>query len=146
MTNGTNVFHTRQDFLSNNDRKTQFIRLLSEELQKEGHTVINCDGELDTCVIDAALDIICDNNIVTMVAEDTDILILLVYFWNSETPDVYLRTEANKYQPMKLVNIQSVVASLISNVVHNILFIHAWSSCDTTSSTYGHGKTAFLTL
>ena len=70
MTNGTNVFHTRQDFLSNNDRKTQFIRLLSEELQKEGHTVINCDGELDTCVIDAALDIICDNNIVTMVAED----------------------------------------------------------------------------
>ena len=47
---------------------------------------------------------------------------------------------------MKLINIRSVVASLSSNVVHNILFIHAWSGCDTTSSTKGHGKTALLKL
>ena len=80
MTNGTNVSHTREDFLSNNGNKIQFIRLLTEELQKDGHTVINCDGEADTYIVDAALDIICGNNTVTVIAEDTDILILLAYF------------------------------------------------------------------
>ena len=75
MTNGTNVSHTREDFLSNNGNKIQFIRLLTEELQKDGHTVINCDGEADTYIVDAALDIT-----VTVIAEDTDILILLAYF------------------------------------------------------------------
>ena len=97
MINDTNRFHRRQGFLSNNSNKMQFVRLLSEELQKEGHTVINCDGDTDTYTVDAALDIICDNNIATVVAEDTDILILLVYFWNSEMVDVCLRTEIKKY-------------------------------------------------
>ena len=48
-----------------------------------------------------------------MVTEDTNILILWVYFWNSEMTDVYLRTKAKKYQCVKLVNIRSVVESLL---------------------------------
>ena len=84
----------------------------------------------------------CDNNFATVLAEDTDILILLFYFWNSEIGHVYLRTEAKKYQPMKLVNFRSVVASLSSNVVNNVLFIHDWRGYDTAFSIYGHLKTA----
>ena len=98
MTNGTNVFHAREDFLSNNGNKMQIIRLLSEQLQKEDHKVTNCDVDADTNIVDAALDIICDNNIATVVAEDTNILILLVYLWNLEMADVYLRTKA-KFGP-----------------------------------------------
>ena len=146
VTSGTNIFHTREDILSNNGSKMQFIRLLSEVLQKEVHTVINCEGDAGTYIVDAALDVTCDNNIAIVVAEDTDILILLIYFWNSEMADVYLRTEEKKYQPVKLVKIRSVVEYLSSDVVHNILFIHAWSCCDTTSATYGHEKTALLKL
>ena len=146
MTSGTNIFHTREDFLSNNGNKMQCIRLLSEVLQKEVHTVINSEGDADTYIVDAALGVTCDNNIAIVVAGDTDILILLIYFWNSEMADVYLRTEEKKYQPVKLVKIRSVVEYLSSDVVHNILFIHAWSCCDTTSATYGHEKTALLKL
>ena len=124
----------------------QCIRLLSEVLQKEVHTVINSEGDADTYIVDAALGVTCDNNIAIVVAGDTDILILLIYFWNSEMADVYLRTEEKKYQPVKLVKIRSVVEYLSSDVVHNILFIHAWSCCDTTSATYGHEKTALLKL
>ena len=76
----------------------QIIKLLSEQLQKEDHKVTNCDADADTNIVDAALDIICDNNIATVVAEDTNILILLVYFWNCEMADVYLRTKA-KFGP-----------------------------------------------
>ena len=146
MTNGTNVFHTREDFLSNNGNKIQLSRLLSKELQKEGHAVISCDVDADIQIVNAALDIFCDNNLATVLAEDTVILFLLVYFWSSEKGDVYLRTEAKKYQPLKLVNFRSVVASLSSNVVNNILFIHAWRGYDTTFSTYGHLKTALFKI
>ena len=80
MTNGINVFHTR-DFLSNNGNKMQFTGLSSEELQKEGHTLINSNGDADTYIADAALDIICDNNIATVVAEDTDIFTFGIRRW-----------------------------------------------------------------
>ena len=29
-------------------------------------------------------------------------------------------------------------------ITDNILFLHAWSGCDTTSATFGHGKTTLL--
>ena len=40
------------------------------------------------------------------------------------------------------------ISDLSSNIgqviTANILFLHAWSGCDTTSATYGHGKTSLL--
>ena len=47
-----------------------------------------------TYIVGAALDII--RNIATVFVEDTDILILLVYFSNLEMLDVYLWKEAKK--------------------------------------------------
>ena len=85
-----------------------------------------------TYIVGAALDII--RNIATVFVEDTDILILLVYFSNLEMLDVYLWKEAKKYYSMKFVNIRSAAGFLSSNIVHNIPFIHAWSICDTTST------------
>ena len=76
----------------------------------------------------------------------THILILMVYFWNSEMADAFLQSESRKYQPMKLLNTQFIVEGLNSNVVRNILFIHAWNGCDTTSVAHNHGKTALLKL
>lgn len=55
----------------------QFIWLLSQELQKEDHTVINYDGDKDTYIADATLDIIYDKHC-HAITEDMDILILLV--------------------------------------------------------------------
>ncbi len=33
---------------------------------------------------------------------------------------------------------------MLQLVIENILFLHAWSGCDTTSATFGQGKTAIL--
>ena len=79
-----------------------------------------------------------------MVAEDTDTLILSVYIWNSEIADLLNRSKEIKIHEISEHSI--CMSTLSSNVVHNILFIHAWSGCDTTSSTYGHGKTTFLKM
>ena len=40
--------------------------------------------------------------------------------------------------------IRDLVTKAHKEVISNILFLHAWSGCDTTSATYGHGKTSLL--
>ena len=40
------------------------------------------------------------------------------------------------------------ISDLITKAGHvlksHLLFLHAWSGCDTTSATFGHGKTSLL--
>ena len=40
--------------------------------------------------------------------------------------------------------VQDLVNKAGKVVIPHILFIHAWSGCDTTSATYGHGKPILL--
>ena len=39
---------------------------------------------------------------------------------------------------------QRVAENLNYNVIKNLLFIHAWSGCDTTSATFNQGKTTLM--
>ena len=73
-----------------------------------------------------------------VVADDTDILVLLLYFWNSEMHDIVLQSMKNKGN---MVNIRNVVSYLNKIVVKNLLLIHAWGGCDTV---FNQGKTAIL--
>lgn len=99
-----------------------------------------------THIVDAALDFAYVKSPVTVVADDTDILILLLYYWNSEMSDIFMRSEARRTKSLKITNIGKVVQKLSSVVIRNLLFIHAWEGCDTTSATFNHGKTAILKL
>ena len=73
-----------------------------------------------------------------VVADDTDILVLLLYSWNSEMRDIVLQSMKNKGN---MVNIRNVVSYLNKIVVKNLLLIHAWGGCDTV---FNQGKTAIL--
>ena len=86
------------------------------------------------------------NIIVTVVAEDTDVLVLLMYHWNVNMADIYFQSQAKKSQKKGFHSwkIQDLVATAGDVVISNLLFIHAWSGCDTTCATFGHGKTALF--
>ena len=137
---------SREDFLSNGHNKQQLISLLAKRLREEGHTVRECESDADTKIVDAALKVARLGQIVTVVADDTDILILLLYFWSSEMAAVYMRSEPKKQQNLKLLNIQELAGNLKPSVRRNLLFIHAWAGCDTTSAIFNHGKTSILRL
>ena len=79
-------------------------------------------------------------------ADDTDILILLMYHWNQSMADIYFHSEAKRKKMNKLVvwKIQDLINKAGKVVTSHLLFIHAWSGCDTTSATCGHGKTTLL--
>ena len=46
--------------------------------------------------------------------------------------------------PSTIHSVKDVSSKVDSVIKNNILFIHAWSGCDTTSSTVGHGKTKLM--
>ena len=136
---------SREEFFSNQSNKVQFIKLLTNSLS-EVHHVINCEGDADTQIVKEALDFVCEGREVTVVADDTDILVLLLHHWQPSMTNIYLRNEPKKNKPFTLVNIRERAKMLKPIVKDNLLFIHAWGGCDTTSATYGHGKIRILKL
>ena len=58
--------------------------------------------------------------------------------------DIFFQLEAKKAKTntVPLYSIEDLTLSLGNTLKVLILFIHAWSGCYTTSSTYGMGKTS----
>ena len=138
------VRHAKQLFLSNNKNKQQLINLLAKYFEKDGHQIYQCEGDADTTIVDVALRCALTKEAVTVVAEDKDILIFLLYFWNKEMGNVSMRSEPRKGQVLKEFNIGWMAKKLNENIVKHILFIHAWSGCDTTSAIFNQGKNKIM--
>ena len=146
LTEQTEVHYSKEDFFSNEQNKENLICLLSKHLRDNGHKVRQSENDADTKIVDEALQIACRGEAVTVVADDTDILVLLLHFWNSEMGQIFMRSEPKKQQNMKLRYIGQIANCLERNVLKYSLLIHAWGNCDTTSATFNQGKTAILKL
>ena len=135
----------QQAFLANEKNKSQFIQLLCKYLEANSHVTKQSRDDADCMIVKCALQLATEGNVVTVVAEDTDILVLLMYHWNMSMADIYLKSEArSQKKEFHLWKIQDLVATAGDVVISNLLFIHAWSGCDTTCATFGHGKIIFL--
>ena len=75
----TQFLSTKEVFLSNTSNKQHFVDLLSTALRTEGHSVINCPEDADLQIVYTALIQLEDVDTV-VVADDTDILILLLHY------------------------------------------------------------------
>ena len=141
------VYSHQQAILANEENKSQFIALLTRYLQDEGHEVCQSAGDADTQIVSSALQLASvTNQSVTVVADDTDILVLLLYHFKSELSDIYVRSEPKKGQKkgLKLYRVCDVWNQVGSDIVKHSLFIHAWGGCDTTSAMFGQGEIAIL--
>ena len=78
---------------------------------------------------------------VTVVVYDTDFAVMLIYHWNEELSDIYFHKERGD----KCWSIREALKSL-SSIKQHILFIHAWSGCDSVSAIFGKGKPSFFKL
>ena len=101
--------------------------------------VIQSDGDADVIIVTEAIRL-ADENVITVFSDDTDVLVLLMYHRSPFPCNIYFSTErvVCKKKIQKLWNIQSVVEC--QSQFDHILFVHAWSRCDTTSATYRKGN------
>jgi len=70
---------------------------------------------------------------VNVVADDTDILILLMHHWSETMADVYFLSEPKKSQKkgLQVWRICDLDSKAGKTVTFQLLFIHAWTGCDT---------------
>ena len=52
----------------------------------------------------------------------------------------FIRKESRLSTPEEMISMKDATSSIRVVIQRHILLIHAWSGCDTTSATFGHGK------
>jgi 5'-3' exonuclease len=136
----------RTQFLNNYKNKERFIKHLANTLQANGFEVILCPSDADTTIVKTALEIVGES--VTVLADDTDIMILLihhVYFKYCDC-NIFLKNMTTHKDAGERVkySINDIIASCDEIHIESILFAHAFTGSDTTSSIYRFGKTKIL--
>ena len=130
---------TQELFLSNTSNKVQLIKMLSQYLKDDGNEVINCSSDADSTTCHTELDLATTGEKeVVLIADDTDIFVMLIYHWKSEMKNIFFQQKM-----LRGWNIASLFPRL-DKVKDHILFVHPMTGCDTISATYRKGKKSFL--
>ena len=131
----TPVPRNKTAFLANMKNKQNFIKLLGTLLEEAGIPVKHAgeEGDADVVIVHKVLQLAQEYKEVFVQAEDTDILILLLYHLQEKTT-VFMVTR------QRTIAIHSLHQSLGKELCKSLLFVHAMSGCDTTSAFFGMGK------
>ena len=129
---------SKERFLSNSNNKKQLISLLSAAFQRDGQQVYECKGDADTKIVSTALKV-SKTSKTTVVADDTDVAVMLLYHWKPTLYPVFFLQERGK----KCWNIGDCKSD-IGEIGEHLLFIHVWTGCDSTSAINGKGKPSFI--
>jgi hypothetical protein len=116
---------------------------LLKKLEKEAFTVKQAQEDGDILIIASANDIGQHEEQVVIVGEDTGLTILLTAHAPSQSNNYFLKPGKGK-----AANLPYTTSSLKfdEHVRDNILFLHAFSGCDTTSAFFKQWKMKFLKL
>lgn len=128
-------------FLANESNKKSFVDVLICKLKIAGHRIQQALHDADTLIVKTSLEI-AHHNPVIVVANDTDVLVLLVHHFKYDMSDIYLRSDNSQKDSAtkKIISIREIRDSIGKEAAEQILVLHAISGCDTTSALYGIGK------
>ena len=83
---------TQEKVLSNTNNKVQLIKMLSQYLKDDGNKVINCSGDADSTICHTALVLTTTGEKeVVLIADDTDIFVMLIYHWKSKMKNIFFQ-------------------------------------------------------
>lgn len=119
----------QEKFLANTNNKSKFIELLKKKLIENNILVHKAEDDADTLIVKTAINQI---GTTAIISEDTDVLVLLVALCPDGKEIYFLKKGTNKMQ-QKTYSSRNLDKNF-RNCKKNILFIHAFTGCDTTSS------------
>ena len=90
------VLMKQDKFLLSGENKSRFIDMLSGYLTRAGNDVVQCKNDADTEMVKCALDVAKTGRRVNVVADDTDVALLLLYHCEEEMADVSFTSERSK--------------------------------------------------
>lgn len=112
-------------------------------LQTECHyQVEQAVNDADTKVASTALQLAGANKPVTVVANDTDIVVLLVHHFQTQMADIFISYDCTRIRNSRrtVIPVRSVASKIGNIAAEQLLVCHALTGCDTTSALYGQGK------
>ena len=118
----------KNDFLPNELNKSQFISLLGNRLQAKGSIAHQSSNNADTLTVKCAIEQALAENVCTVIADDTDILVLLRYYFQPYMADILLFSIASKHNKsgqkfVSLKNVTDVTDPLLIFKRHKLLDI-----------------------
>ena len=146
LTAETTRIGPQEPFLANRTNKMAFIKLLKDCLEQTGVTATQAEGDADTEIVSVAVQLATDNTRpVVVVAEDTDVLVLLLHHCRAGMSEMYFYSESKsttgrKTVPGKRVKVSAVQHKISSEACDRLPAVHAFGGCDSTSAIFGHGK------
>ena len=134
------------DFLSNKENKQRFLDLLGEHIAMRGCEIPHATGDADVPIIIQVAVTVPDTCEAVLVGDDPDLLVLLIHLADGNKHTSSFRPEPKKVGALRCIGVSSIRNKLGENICGNILFVHAFLGCDTTSRLFGIGKAAGLKL
>ena len=138
FTKSTEFSGKKQHFLARDINKQQLIDLITEELKENEGTVINALGDADVDIVKAAVEASTLHS-TTLIGEDTDLSVLLLYHATTENKGLYFRSD-NHSKDIKVYDINQLRGTLGQEICCQLIFVHAFTGCDSTSRIFGVGK------
>ena len=135
----------KDDFLSNKENKQRFLGLLGEHRAMRGCEIAHATVDADVPIVQAAVTVP-DTGEAVLVGDDTDLLVLMIHLADGNKHNIDIRPEPKKRGALRCIGVSAIRNKLGENICRNILFVHAFLGCDTTSRLFGIGKAAGLKL
>ena len=112
-------------FLANVTNKQNVIDMLSRYLQLDGCVTHNAQGDADLLIAHTAVQSAASKNTV-VIADDTDLVILLCYYAEPVGFDLFMQCSAmSSTKKDRLWNINATRNELGANICDTLLFVHA---------------------
>ena len=134
-------------FFRNAGNKTKFIELLSSTFKEANIATKTARGDADTIIVSEALLLARNGQTVQIACNDTDVLVMALYHYDACTMSdirIHRETTVKKRTRIQNISISKLSENIPDLIKEHILFIHAFSGCDTTSQIYGHSKSWLL--
>ncbi|CAH1110928.1 unnamed protein product [Psylliodes chrysocephalus] len=132
---------SQEQFLSISFNKMRLIAFLQTKLEAHNYNIKQAIEDADLLIVQTAIELAPSFSSVFVIGEDVDLLVLLIATAR-EILNLYLRKPGRGkkkdvfYSPQNLQHSDAVVKSM--------LFLHAFSGCDTKSALFNRGKIRFL--
>ena len=118
--------------------KQALIKLIANCMRQKGCHVIHAEGDADVDIAKAPVTA-SSCSCTTLIGENTDLLVLLLYYYEQDSNDLYFRSDKDKITPY-VYDIRILKQFLGGEFSYNLLFGHAFSGSDTTSWIFRVGK------
>ena len=85
----------RREFLSRDTNKQRLVQMISDQLRERDCIVVNAHGDADVDIVKTAVETSLQHT-TTVIGEDTDLLVLLLYYAQGEVMNLYFRSDKPK--------------------------------------------------